>query len=175
MKVAITGTFSSGKTTLCADIQRVLTNVQVVPDTARMLKNSLMSIDFSSPIVRGFLLIQQLLVEQQQYSISNQSLLIVDGGIEINFANELCLNNTHYCLEFYKSQDHIPYDLTIICDPSEVQIENDGIRLEDSELRTQIHDALLTFLPLTCKRSLLVTGNRQERKEIVLNQIALET
>jgi nicotinamide riboside kinase len=145
IKICVTGTFSSGKTTFAKALAQKLGTAILLPELARELKESVPSINFSQPHVRGYLLIEQLLRERRAEQ-QPTDFLVVESGVPSACAHDTLLGHAVPAAEVLRACEHRAYDLIFLCSYREVPLEKDGIRYEDQPLRHQLHELLIQQL-----------------------------
>lgn len=137
LKVVVTGTFSSGKTTLCNDLVTSSLAVHLVEDYCRPVLDLMPGIDWTIPAVRDHLIVNQVLIEafaQEQFD-----LVVVDGGITNNIGHDRgLLGEAPDRRELLGQLNFKPYDLVVYCSPVGVPLYDDGQRYTDSDLQTTI-------------------------------------
>lgn len=135
LRIAVAGTYSSGKTTLAGELARTLgilaSTVEEQPRRViRVGGNNLMR----DSDVRSYLIVSQLL---REHELSSNYVQIADGGIINNLAHDaLFLAPTPSRTKLMGSLGFRKYDVAFICDPAGVGIEMDGERFTDPSLRS---------------------------------------
>jgi nicotinamide riboside kinase len=158
-KVAISGAFSSGKTTLFNRL--TLLFPQLVPhvELATMAKSLCPTIDWWRDDVRGYLRWAQILAERNIDAAGGTGLF--DGSYADAVAHERAFNSMLQAVP--SESDPLPYDLTLVCDPADVAVEINGIRESDDELRTRIHKFILEEVDQRSHRVVTLSGSIEQR------------
>lgn len=171
MKVVVVGTFSSGKTTTCNQLKEAMPGVWVVGDHCRIMLDVVPEIDWSTPEVRDYLIINQVLTEKLAANRARR--IVVDGGIVNNVAHDRALlPNPPSRKDLLTDLGHDPYDIIFRCSAEEVPIIDDGQRDTNPSLRLLI-DLALDELLLEYQPGSLVTlrGTPKERLSTVIHEI----
>jgi nicotinamide riboside kinase len=134
LKVLIAGTFSSGKSTLISDLTRADPRFHAAPEGPRRIlrqgKNSALGRDD----VRSYLVVNQLLLERELADRTDY--VLFEGGLISNIAHDRALlEHPPDRAGLIEAFGHRRYDLVLMCDGSEIEIERDGQRFADQGLR----------------------------------------
>lgn len=134
-KIALSGAFSSGKTTLYNALRERFPQLQPHPELATAAKSVAPSLDWRRPDVRGYLRWAQILAERGRELDGGVGLF--DGSVADLIAHERVFASALAPL----TRDELPkpYELTLLCDPFSIPVEINGIRETDEQLRAQIH------------------------------------
>lgn len=170
MKVVIAGTFSSGKSTLVADLfQALRPKSLLLADECRPVLDAIPQIDWHVPDVRSYLLVRQVLVEAENRS---SELTVIDGGvINVLGHDRALLSPAPDRSVLLRSLGHERYDLVFLCDPADVAVEDDGQRYTDVDLRQEIHQHVLRVLEEEHYEYVILSGTPQNRLEVALRTI----
>jgi nicotinamide riboside kinase len=168
MKILITGSFCSGKSTLSSQLNLQLTDSILIEDVARDLLTVYKNLEWSLPELRDYLIISQLVLERKS-SLQNKSFVIVDSGIISNIAHDIIFNIK------YKNRKkiidrlgHTRYDLVFNCDHSEINLVDDGKRT-NRDLQEKLSYAIKEALEyLNYKDYIYLKGSKKERLKKVL-------
>lgn len=165
MKILITGTFCSGKTTLATDLSRILPEYSLVPEPARELALGIPNIDWSLNEVRNYLIVRQVLIENTALLSSKK--IIVDAGVESNLAHDELISGVKQTT-ILKHLNHSKYDLVFFCNHQEVSLVDDGIRMTDNKLRELLAKRIEQILIDENYKIVFISGNPSERVEFCL-------
>ncbi len=168
-KVTISGTSSSGKTTLFRALEQRLPGADSLPEHTWVLKSRLPSIDWRSRPVRDYLLIQQLFSER---SPNKTRALLCDTGV-IDAVAHTKLFGGKLRLELLKQFQHTPYQVVFLTDPAGPTIEDNGIRETDPLLRLELHEAILQAAAELGQSPILLRGSTSERIISSIRQLQL--
>jgi nicotinamide riboside kinase len=146
MKVLITGTFCSGKTTLANALCAHLAEAQLVADHCREILALFPHIDWTIPEVRDYLIVRQLILERQV--CLGEVTWVIDGGIINNLAHDRALGRTADRRELIKKLGHDRYDLVFQCDYAGIDLVDDGQRYLDESLRSRVASEISNALDL---------------------------
>ncbi len=164
MKVAVVGTFSSGKSTLTSDLGSSVRGCQVLSDECRPILTSIPMVDWSAGIMRDYLVVRQIVIEA--VAELDDVDIIVDGGVVNNIAHDRALlqavPNRRALLD---SLGHRPYDAVLWCDLEGVKLVDDGQRFLDNSLRRRIDNEIREVLGEMATPYLKVSGSKHERLE----------
>ncbi|MBS5528242.1 MAG: ATP-binding protein [Prevotella sp.] len=172
-KILITGSFCSGKSTLVNALASQLENVYVIPEVTREILALYGKVDWSRPELRDYILIKQL-IEEEKAMKSNAKYIIVDSGIVSFLAHDKVLlpgdNHRQEVLTYFR---HNPYDLIFVCDHNEVDIDDDGQRYIDDNLRNNIYKVMLDVLLKEECLYCIIKGNVRNRIKQILNMLEI--
>ncbi len=167
MKISISGSFCTGKTSLCRALVKMLPNVHIVEETATVAKQLHPSLDWRLADVRSYLYWSQVIAERQAESQS--ALVILDGSLVDVFAHCTAFD---MAIPIHWRDLNLPaYDLTVVCDPTGVDIEDNRLRELDPSLRLRIHQLVVEEAPVLSKGTLLVSGSLDERVRAARSEI----
>ncbi|GAB3918171.1 ATP/GTP-binding protein [Larkinella terrae] len=169
MKIVITGTYCSGKTTLCYDLIQAIPNCKLLLEEAREISDLIPPDGWSLPAIREYLLVRQILNEKRNEK--DDKLLICDNGVHGNLAHDSLLTKEVNNILLLDQLDHINYDLVFFCDHHEVAIEQDGVRLVDPFLRERAAEEILKFIELLGSKPIILFGDREQRVRAVLRHL----
>lgn len=163
MKLLVTGTFCSGKTTLANLLSDKLDSFVLVPDICREMLDLFPRIDWTTPALRDYLIVRQLFCEKELCTAGRNS--IIDSGIVGNLAHDrLLLSNPVDRTPLINHLDHDRYDRVLHCDFSEIPLFDDGQRFTDAVLRARLNTEVLRVLDyLGYHQYLLLTGSPEQR------------
>lgn len=168
LKILITGSFCSGKSTLVNALASHLENVYAIPEVTREVLALYGKVDWSRPELRDYILIKQL-IEEEKAMKSNAKYIIVDSGIVSFLAHDRALlpgdNNRQDALAYFH---HNPYDLVFVCDHNEVAIDDDGERYTNEKLQDEIYKIILSILSAAESKYIILKGSVLERVKKVI-------
>jgi nicotinamide riboside kinase len=144
-KVAVVGTYSSGKTTLVEALMRHYGTLRLLPEHARRVIGVCGVETIRRIETRDYLLVANLLDEAE--ADRREEPAISDSGLINNLAHEALFfdpapDRTRTLSDF----DHRPYDAVFLCDYADVELVDDGQRLPDPNLRLRLHGLVLNVL-----------------------------
>lgn len=169
MKILISGTFCSGKSTLALDLAQKIQHSHVIPEPIRDLAKIFSHDELLHKEVRDYLFVRQIYEEKNAFT--ETGVLICDAGIESNIAHNRLFkfgNKTLKDVEKFKLEK---YDLVFICDFSEVPIVNDGFRMTEPEIRQNLSDTIIEVLNELSYSPIVLKGSRTDRVEKALKVI----
>jgi nicotinamide riboside kinase len=163
MKILVTGSFCSGKSTLAKDLKRRLPDAILIPELPRELLDVFGKINWGISELRDYLIVRQLFVEKK--IAKKDKITIVDSGVISNIAHDLVLSeNTRDRNPILKALRHDKYDLVFVCHHEEIKMIDDGQRFTSLRLREKIHQQVLEVLQKYNYKSFnLLQGNRLNR------------
>jgi nicotinamide riboside kinase len=134
-KIALSGAFSSGKTTLFKILIERFPQLRPYPEIASATKTLCPTLDWRRDDVRGYLRWAQIVAERQQEYAEGVGLF--DGSFADLIAHERAFGS---CLPAILPElTPKRYDLTLLSDPIGIPVEINGIRETDENLRLHIH------------------------------------
>jgi nicotinamide riboside kinase len=172
MKILITGSYCSGKTTLAGQLHSVLPDSILSGEVTREVLKLFGKVDWSIPELRAYILIRQLM-EEKIASASSVSDVIVDAGIISIIAHDRILSKSvPDRLELLKYFKHTAYDVVLFCDHQEIPIVDDGERYTDQELRSVLASVVEeTLHSLKIRDYVVVRGTRTERLKLAMEAL----
>jgi nicotinamide riboside kinase len=164
MKVLITGSYCSGKTTLANQLHSNLDNSVLSGEVTREVLKLFGKVDWSIPELRDYIFIKQL-IEEQKSSLLNPEYIIVDAGIVSLIAHDrILLKSSPDRLELLKYFKHTKYDVVFFCDHRGITIEDDGERYTDERMRDHLASIVMETLPhLGINKYAVLEGSRSDR------------
>jgi nicotinamide riboside kinase len=162
MKVLIAGTFSSGKSTLISDLTNADSRFHAAPEGPRRIlaqgKNQVLGRDD----VRSYLAVNQLLLEREL--ADRTDFVLVEGGLISNIAHDRALlEHPPDRTGLIEALGHERYDLVLMCDESEIEIEQDGQRFDDQGLRRALLGHIQELLCEQGYESWAISGTPADR------------
>lgn len=175
MKVLITGSYCSGKTTLANQLHSNLDKSIISGEVTREVLKLFGKVDWSIPELRDYIFIKQL-IEEEKSSLLNPDYVIVDAGIVSLIAHDrILLKSWPDRLKLLKYFNHSKYDLVFFCDHREIAIEDDGERYTDETMRDQLSSIVKETLPvLGINKYVFLDGSKSERLSHALSVIREE-
>jgi len=167
-KLSISGTFSSGKTTVVNSIRASVPNAIILAEHAWNIKSLFPQIDWTSQIVRDYMLFSQLVREKEIVALNVP--IICDTGVLESIAHSLVFG-LNPRVELLEELFHDPYDLLFICDYKEVFLVDNNVRETNPELREKLHDAILRVARNLGYNPIFLTGDADERTHSVLDAL----
>lgn len=161
MKVLITGTFCSGKSTLVSDLDNRLPNFTKVLEPARELITTLPDIKWEREYIRMYLTVRQ--VVEERLALIKFNNILVDAGTISNIIHENVLTKTNNSERIVDELVSSTYDLIFLCDFREIEFHDDGKRIKDLELRENLHKSIVKYLNDKDLKYHLVSGTREQR------------
>lgn len=164
MKVLITGSYCSGKTTLANQLHTNLDNSIISGEVTREVLKLFGKVDWSIPELRDYIFIKQI-IEEEKSSLLNPDYIIVDAGIVSLIAHDrILLKSWPDRLELLKYFNHSKYDVVFFCDHREIVIEDDGERYTDEGMRDHLASIVKETLHfLGINNYALLEGSKSER------------
>ncbi len=153
-KIALSGAFSSGKTTLFGVLSNRFPELTPYPEIASATKAIWPELDWRRDDVRGYLRWAQILSERTQEAAGGVGLF--DGSFVDAVAHERIFGTRLTALS--PDVEPRPYDLTLLCDPADVPLEINGIRETDEALRRDIQALLVEEAARRSARVVLLKG-----------------
>lgn len=171
MKILITGTYCSGKSTLSKQLCSKLQNAKLVEEVPREVLHLFGKVDWTIPELRHYIFLKQL-IEEKKAALLKKNYIVVDAGIISILAHDDILMEVKpkrgKLLEYF---NHEQYDIVFYCDHTEIEIEDDGERYTDAWMRNQIANKIVEIL--CYKKYIKLKGSKSERLSIALNNIQL--
>jgi nicotinamide riboside kinase len=165
LKISISGTFSSGKTTLSNELISRIPNSILIPEHAWNIKLLFPHIDWTNQIVRDYMLFSQLVREANIRNTEN--LIICDSGIIESLAHSLVFEVAPH-FELIEKLTHKKYDLVFICDHTTVPIVDNNVRETDPTLRTKLHQTIMNIAIHLGYNPVILKGDVEERTSSVM-------
>jgi len=173
MKILITGSFCSGKSTLSSQLSLKLKDSLLIEEVSReLLEVYNNGIDWTLPELRDYLIVRQLFLEKKA-SLQSASYIIVDSGVISNIAHDRLLNPSSQNRENLMNElGHSRYDLVFCCDHSSIELVHDGKRYANKNLQDKLlHEIRETLEYLNYKSYIWLKGTIKERLNIALDWI----
>src|SRR5688572_27721088 len=137
MKILVTGSFCSGKTTLSRYIADCLNGSFLITEPIRDLASVFGLQQLMNEASRHYLLVRQLFEEKKAKLFHD--IIVCDAGIESNLAHSRLLGfNVANNISDIERLGHDKYDLIFFCDHHDVPVISDGFRIEDSQVRNEL-------------------------------------
>ena len=143
MKILISGTHSTAKTTLCQQISKLL-GIKYLPEKATEL------------YLAGFVNLnkectfenQKLIMNSQLNDLKELDNFVSDRGLLDSYAygstnNSYDVVDKFTLFQLLQKSLQFPYDLIFISCPLDITIENDGIRNTEKEYQLLVHDKII--------------------------------
>lgn len=166
-KITISGTISSGKTTLCKALLESLNNITFISEHSWDLKHLFPNIDWRKQEVRDYLLISQI-VREAQYKDS--PFIICDTDVIVSLAHSYVFG-VKMREDLLVELNHGRYDAIFVCDYKEVPLEDNQIRDVDPIFRENQHQAILDVASKLGYTPIILTGTVTNRLKIVTEWI----
>lgn len=158
-KIALSGAFSSGKTTLFRALTARFPQLQPFPEIATAAKSTCPSLDWWSEDVRGYLRWAQIISERGHEQAGGFA--IFDGSFADLIAHERAFGTRlPYIPTLLVPR---PYALTLLCDPAGIPVERNGIRETEESLRQRIHSLVVEEVERQSLRVVHLQGNVEQR------------
>lgn len=169
-KLAVVGTYSSGKTTLVDGLLEHYRDLRLLPEHARRTI-AVCGIDTITRIeTRDYLIVANLLDEAEADKQPEPA--ISDSGLINNLAHEaLFLNPPPDRARLLTSYQHRMYDAVFLCDHAGVDLIDDGQRMTENDLRLRLHDLVLDVLVRMNIVPIILTGPPQVRLSAALKAV----
>lgn len=172
-KIVISGSFSTGKTTLFNQMQEYYPTAKTLPEHAWELKSVFPDISWNSQLVRDYLLFSQLVREAQAQS-DGTKLLICDTGVLDSVAHSMA-RGFEPRLELLSHLHHCRYDAVFVCSIAEVPLVDNGIRDIDPGLRTEVHSAVMEIAVDLDYKPIPLVGPLESRLQVLVSWIDSNT
>lgn len=171
MKIALVGTCSSGKTTTlsyCREQFGENPDIIFVEEVARQFFTE-------TPEARKWKQLKtqteiaERLIASEQGALSNSKIALCDSSVFEACAYTRTLDDEE---AFEKIKTHLEhwfptYDLLLLSDPTDIPLENDGLRTETEDIRMLVHEHLERLLEETNTPYTLLTGPKHLRLKTV--------
>ena len=174
MKILVTGSYCSGKSTICKQLFSTLHNATLVKEVPREVLHLFGKVDWSIPELRDYIFLKQLIEEEKRNTL-NREYIIVDAGIVSILAHDnILLANKKDRNQLLKYFNHIKYDLVFYCDHTEIKIEDDGERYTSEILREEIGAQIIKVLKsLDYNKYIVLKGDKNQRLSTALKFVNL--
>ena len=169
MKILITGSFCSGKTTLAELLHAALPGSRLLYEPVRDLAGVFEQAQIAQPQVRDYLLVRQLYIEAAAERTGGD--IICDAGVESNLAHSRLFGHPAPAGVLQRF-GHVRYDMVFFCDHEQVKIDNDGFRFTDKVLQTELAERLSEVLRELVYEPRLLKGTPVERCEKALSHLS---
>lgn len=169
MKICISGAFSSGKTSMVQSIASIVPGSRIVKEYARSIKEAHPQIDWRDPVIRNHVLFAQIVLEAEAES-ENPDIVLCDSGVIDCMAHSVALGlppHTYIAERYHTSR----YDLVFCCDPTDVPLEDDGLRFTDRELRQRLDTAVQEICVEIGYEPIRLAGTIAVRTQLVLTEL----
>jgi nicotinamide riboside kinase len=166
-KIALSGCFSSGKTTMFEILSKRFPQLVRYPEIATATKLVCPAIDWREPDVRGYLRWAQITSELK--CEQNGEVGLFDGSYSDLVAHERLFNAA--LPEVHPSCIPSHYAITLICDPTGVPIEINEIRETDENLRSELHRLVVDEAASRSRRVVELSGDIENRVSVASNEI----
>ena len=172
MRIVITGTWSVGKTTLASDLHEA-TSIDIVEEHARDVLEAFTVEQLASVEYRWYLTMAQ--VVREELAAKNAASTLVDAGLPSVLAYNALFNHQLIDYETLSGLGWGGYDCAILCDPTGVDLVDDGKRGLDMNRRANHHGLVMDNLAHLDLPVHPVSGDRAERLESVLSILELSS
>ena len=169
MKILISGTFCSGKSTLAIELKKKIRNSILITEPIRELSKVFSHDGLLHEEVRDYLLVRQIFEEKLAHA--NNGFIICDAGIESNIAHNRLFNQGNKSAVNLERFDLRRYDLVFFCDYLEIPIIDDGFRMTDTQMRAKLSETLMDILLELNYAPIPIRGNLDTRIEKVMKEI----
>lgn len=172
-KIAFVGTACAGKTTLLEDLRTEYENdpgVAFVEEAARkFFEDNPVPIELRFVLDTQFSLLELIMANEITAEEGGAHTIICDRSVIDAPAYVSAGGDQSGSQKMYeKVRDWLPtYTKFYLLDPDDVPYVNDDVRIETLEVRQQIHEAYLGFFALHDIGYELLSGNQEQRLEIV--------
>lgn len=162
MRIAITGAQGVGKTTLARQINKDCPDFKILPEAARLAKEAGYHLDHTATTeTELWLITKQIELESTEHKwIADRSCIDLLAYIHHLFSEESAL------IEF-ATKTLVPrfssYDLVLYLPSGEFAIEDDGIRITDSEFQQAIDKRIKDILEKHKIPFVKIVGSPEER------------
>jgi nicotinamide riboside kinase len=166
-KIAISGAFSSGKTTLFRALIKSFPILAPYPEFASNAKSLCPTLNWRNDDVRGYLRWAQILAERECECDAGCGLF--DGSYVDLVAHEKAFrpNLPPISLE----NEPARYRITFLCNPAGIPIESNGIRETDESLRSQIQEIVRKEARRMSEHVVELKGDHTSRLAIAIAEI----
>lgn len=178
LRVAISGTHSTGKSTLFESLKQYLPNFHFFSSPTRKA-NELLGFPINDDA--GNYDATQLLCLASDLNNLNKT--------GVNIITDRCLYDTFIYSQYLREEEKLSgfcmeaihkalkehmfrYDLIIIPHPDDVELVNDGVRSMDDTFREKIWILFQSVLNLESNKFLVVRGTNEERIQQILDKLA---
>jgi nicotinamide riboside kinase len=134
------------------------------------LKQYLPKISWRSQTVRDYLLLTQLFREARANAEAPGMDIICDTGVVEAIAHSRVFG-VKTRKNLVTEMGHRPYDLVLVCDPTDVSIQDNTVREVDPFLRNELHHAVLEVAADLSYKPVLLTGSIEDRETQALQLI----
>ncbi len=163
MKIALTWTHSTGKTTLLADLKQTkqLKSIPTIQEIARAM--------IEKKYETGTEEFQREVIRRQIEAENTLKSFISDRSVFDNLAYSKAISDELY-QELKDIASNQTYDKIIFL-PIEFDLIDDGVRFTDLQFQREIQNHILQILTDTKTHFKIITGSREERVEKALEYI----
>lgn len=170
-KLAVVGTYSSGKTTLVDGLLEHHSGMRLMPEHARRTITVCGIEEITRIETRDYLIVANLLDEAEADKQSEPA--ISDSGLINNLAHEaLFFNPPPDRARLLTSYQHRMYDAVFLCDHAGVELVDDGQRMPNNDLRLRLHHLVVDVLVRMKIAPILLTGDPQVRLSAALKTVS---
>lgn len=163
-KIAITGSFSTGKTTLAKQLAKKL-RCKLLPEVARQMIAEGYRLDIeATPELELLMAERQLDLEQEEHWVADRCMIDILAYSMVLFDDDKFLNELNDLL------DKAKYD-KIFYTPIEFQIKDDGIRSTDIEFQKKVDEAIKEILKTI--PHIIVKGNKKQRLNLCIKHLSV--
>lgn len=159
--ISLTGTFSSGKTTLAKNLARTDHRINLLNELSAEAKGKIPEFDWSTESGRGFLFWAQAMreVDILHAARPEDSIVLLDGSLidAVAYSRVYKITPPEIWRKYVRN-----YNLVMLCDSSIPLIE-DGIRIPDQAHRDAIHEEILKVLKEANLEKVDIKGTVLER------------
>lgn len=171
MKIALVGTCSSGKTTTltyCKSQFGNHPNIMFVEEVARAFFTETPQARTWNQIKAQTEIANRLIASEKE-ALNNAEIILCDSSVFEACAYSRALEDD---TAFETVREHLThwfptYDLLLLCDPTDIPLEQDGLRTETEDIRLQVHEYLTDLLETTNTPYTLLTGPKHMRLKTV--------
>ncbi len=166
MKILISGTYCSGKTTLAKLLNKSIDNSMLIEEPAREVLELLPNSVLKTEILRNYLLTRQILEEKK--AIRQANIIICDAGIESNIAHNRIFESSLDGIKEAQLLNHDKYDFVFTTSIEDIQIiADDGERFIDPNLRISLDKAIKDVLLQLGYNPIILKGSVSDRLNMI--------
>jgi len=185
MKIAFTGSHGVGKTTLINELEKELSNskkIEVTKEIPRIICEVVNNPEYfrrgQNNLEKQLLILLGQIIQEYELSKSNLEIVLCDRTIFDHWAYTLYLFEKELNDDYIKIIENFlvkhmsSYD-KIFYIPIEFEVEDDGTREDDKEFQTRVDSLIIRNLEKFKIPYLKITGNVQNRIELVKKELEL--
>ena len=170
MKICLSGSFSTGKTSLFGELASRLVSATLVHEHSWDVKQLFPLIAWDDQLTRDYMLMSQLFLEKKAEQSGRT--IICDTGVIEALAHSKVFG-LRMRRELVRRIRHKPYDHVFLSHYEGVPLVDNFVRETSADLRVQIHNAILHMSKELGYTPIVLKGTLAERVDRVFDHVGI--